>query len=95
MRRQHESDGITFSSSSSTSRASYCRARAGAIADAKHMGIDRHGVLPHAMLSTTLAVLRPARGSPSRLGAGCAAPAAELGDSIYQIAQLKRSGWLR
>src|SRR5712675_2335319 len=41
------------------------RGQACSIADPKHVRVHRHGVFANAMLSTTLAVLRPAPGSDS------------------------------
>ena len=60
------------------------RRQSGAVADAEHMGIDRHGVLAKGHVEHDIGGLAPDAGQRLHLGAGARHLAAEFGDQLFR-----------
>ncbi len=84
MRVQHELGGITRSRPSSTSSGVLPGARPVRLPTRNTWVSTAMVCSPNAMLSTTLAVLRPAPGSDFDFGAGARHLAAEFGDQLFR-----------
>jgi len=59
---------------------------AGSIADPKHMGVHRHGVLAKGHVEHDIGGLAPGAGQGLKLGAGARHEAAEFGDQFSDSA---------